>query len=356
MKSILSALFGLCLAAQAAPVLAQADLDALSRGTVGPRTQVAVLGSTHLSGLPRDYDLGRLQPLLDRLAAFNPDLIAIEAVSGEGCDHLVRYRELFDGAAESYCADPGAARKATGLDVHAAVVAVRRRFADWPTQPSPAQRRELASLLLAANDRASALVQWLQLPAAERRAGDGLDEALAKQLQQLEGGARNENYRIGAALAARLGLQRVYAVDDHSADRVTADAGAGYEAAVKAVWAASPYPYAEREKAYLDRGDLLGLYRHLNSASAQQGGIDADFGANLRERSPERYGRQYVAWWEARNLRMAANLREAFGNRPGARVLDIVGASHKPYLDAYLGRMHDVDVVDVQALLAPGTR
>ncbi|QWP79282.1 hypothetical protein J5226_04575 [Lysobacter sp. K5869] len=353
---MLSALLGLCFVAQAAPALAQVDLAALSRGTVGPRTQVAVLGSTHLSGLPKDYDLKALEPLLERLAAFKPDVIAIEAVSGEDCDHLTRYRELFDGADESYCADTEAARKATGLDVHAAVVAVRQRYAEWPAHPTPAQRRALASLLLAANDRPSALTQWLQLPPAERRAGDGLDAALAAQLDRLATDARNENYRIGAVLAARLGLQRVYAVDDHHADRITADAGKGYEAAVKAVWAGFVYPFAEREKALIDQGDLLGLYRRLNAPESQQAAIAGDFGANLREPSPERYGRQYVAWWEARNLRMAANLREAFGNRPGARVLDIVGASHKPYLEAYLRPMHDVEVVDVQALLAPGTR
>ncbi|MEI2432366.1 DUF5694 domain-containing protein [Lysobacter yananisis] len=356
MRAIVCAMFGLYLAAQAAPALAQVDLDALSRGSAGPRTQVAVLATTHLSGLPEDYDLKALEPVLERLAAFKPDVIAIEAVSGEGCDHLTRYRELFDGAAESYCADTEPARKATGLDVHAAVVKARKRYADWPARPTPAQRRSLASVLLAANDRASALAQWLQLPTAERRAGDGLDPALVAQLQRLETHGRNENYRIGAVLAARLGLQRVHSVDDHSADRITGDAGTGYEAAIKAVWAGYDNPYTAREKAFIDRGDLIGLYRLMNTPQAQQAAIAADFGAALREASPERYGRQYVAWWETRNLRMAANLREAFGNRPGARVLDIVGASHKAYLDAYLRQMHDVDVVDVGALLAPGTR
>ncbi|MBX9401017.1 hypothetical protein K4L06_06800 [Lysobacter sp. BMK333-48F3] len=356
MPSLRSLLFACCLASCAAPALAQADLDALSRATAGPRTQVAVLGSIHLSALPKDFDLQPLQPLLDRLAAFDPQVIAVEAVSGEGCDHLRRHRTLFDGADDTYCPDTEAARRATGLEVPAAIAEMRRRYAAWPARPTPAQRRGLAAVLLAAGERASALTQWLQLPAAERRAGDGLDAALAAQLEKLAGTARNENFTVGAALAARLGLQRVYAVDDHSADRLFADMGPGFQAAIGAVRQGSPYPYVEREQAFLDRADLIGLYRFLNGGEAQQGGIASDFGAALRDPSAERYGRQYVAWWEARNLRMAANLREAFGNRPGVRVLNIVGASHKPYLDAYLGRMHDVDVVDVGALLAPETR
>jgi hypothetical protein len=48
---------------------------------------------------------------------------------------------------------------------------------------------------------------------------------------------------------------------------------------------------------------------------------------------------------------MAANIRSAFGNKPGARVLVIVGATHKGYLDAYLGMMQGVRLVDAEQLL-----
>jgi len=36
---------------------------------------------------------------------------------------------------------------------------------------------------------------------------------------------------------------------------------------------------------------------------------------------------------------------------PGTRLLVIVGASHKGYLEAYLHQMHDVRVVDTAPLL-----
>jgi hypothetical protein len=48
---------------------------------------------------------------------------------------------------------------------------------------------------------------------------------------------------------------------------------------------------------------------------------------------------------------MVANVRAAFAQRPGARVLDIVGVSHKAYYDAYLDMMHDVKLVDAEAVL-----
>ena len=48
---------------------------------------------------------------------------------------------------------------------------------------------------------------------------------------------------------------------------------------------------------------------------------------------------------------MVGNIRAAFGNRAGARVLNIVGVSHKAYYDAYLDMMSDVKLVDAEQIL-----
>ena len=58
---------------------AQIDLAALDRDMAGPRAKVMVLGTVHLNALPPGFDLASLQGLLDRLAAFRPDIITVEA-------------------------------------------------------------------------------------------------------------------------------------------------------------------------------------------------------------------------------------------------------------------------------------
>jgi pheromone shutdown protein TraB len=93
------------------------------------------------------------------------------------------------------------------------------------------------------------------------------------------------------------------------------------------------------------------MYRALNAAGAGEQVFHSDFGAALEEPSPQRYGRIYAGAWETRNLRMAANIREVMAARPGMRMLVIVGASHKAYLDAYLNQMHDVSIINTGALL-----
>jgi hypothetical protein len=209
-------------------------------------------------------------------------------------------------------------------------------------------------VFLAAGDQASALVQWLRLPPAERRAGDGLDAVLVARLETLRE-RRNETTLVAAPLAARLGLERVYPMDDHTSDAPIADEEA-YGKAITTAWD-NPATATRRamEEAWKDRlgtGDgVLAMYRAYNAPGEARLAFDSDFGAALEEPSPQEFGRLYVGYWETRNLRMAANIRAMLAERPGIRALVIVGASHKGYLEAYLDQMHDVRLVDVETVL-----
>jgi hypothetical protein len=350
----LALLLVLVVSAQARAQVSWFDPRGLKTMTEGPPTQVMVLGTTHLAQLEKPLAGGALSLLLDRLAGFKPTIITVEAISGEGCDVLTRYKAIYPEVADQYCKPTADAEKATGLTVPAAVAEAAAELHAWPAAPTAAQRRHLAAVFLAAGDRPSAAVQWLRLPAAEHKTGDGVDAALLETLTALET-HRNENFALAAALAARLGLERLYSADDHSADGITAPLGADFDKAIREVWSA---PHSATRTA-LDamRGamrtpaDVLAFYRRLNTREGLEDAIRRDFAANLAHTSPEHFGRQYVAWWETRNLRMAANIRAAFGNEPGARVLVVVGSSHKPYLDAYLDMMHEVRLVDPASVL-----
>lgn len=333
---------------------APADLAWLRSNVAGPRTQVLVLGTAHLSQAPKDFKPESLAPVLDRLAAFKPQIITVEQISGEGCDLAARHPAVYDPKdMETYCADPVEARKATGLNVPAAIAQVQSTWKAWPEHPTPAQRRHLAALFMAANDNGSAMVQWLQLPAAERHVGDGLDSALVAAMSKREN-SRNETYVVAARLAAKLGLQRLYSVDDHTGDNVQVDNDKAYGDAIQGAWngaADKLKPVLDREQSLLTSGDMLTMYRYINDPAVLRIGQGSDFGAALGDANPPHYGRMYVAGWETRNLRMAANVLATFRETPGARVLSIVGSSHKPWLDSLLGQMPGVEIVDAEQVL-----
>jgi hypothetical protein len=344
--------------ALAVPAVAQAqvDLTALDQDMNGTPAQVLVLGSVHLSGMGENFKAESLDPVLDRLAAFKPDIITIESMSGEECDLAARHPSVYG---LDFCADTDEAKAATGLDVPAAIAEVNKTLEAWPAQPTPAptptptQRRHLASRFLAANDRASALVQWLQLPAAEQHLGDGLDDTLVAMLNKLAA-RNNESYQIGAQLAGRLGLQRVHAVDNHTGDNIRVTDEVAFGKALQAAWDAGRAELSAAEKrqdALTKDQDMLGLYRDINRPGNLEMLADVNAGTAMRSTSPERYPQVWVGGWEIRNLRMVANIRETFRERPGARVLSIVGVSHKPWFDSWLGQLQGVEIVDVEQVL-----
>ncbi|TWI66603.1 hypothetical protein IP91_02422 [Pseudoduganella lurida] len=316
--------------------------------------EVMVLGTAHLSQLPAGFQPAALRVLNERLQAWQPGIIVIEQRSGPQCAFLRQFPQRYEETVQTYCWDPAPARAATGLDVPAATAEIDRLLAAWPAMPTPSARRHLAAVFLAGGEPVSALVQWLRLGVEERRSGDGLDATLVGVLEKLRE-KRSEDALIAAPLAAALGLERVFGMDDHTADSPDADPKA-YGAALMKAWdnpASARRKGADRElKASLgDPQNVLALYRAFNAPSQARLVFDSDFGAALEEDSPQQFGRSYVAYWETRNLRMASNIRETVGNLPGRRTLVIVGASHKPYLDAYLDQMHDVRIVPTDTVL-----
>jgi len=332
----------------------RADPASLDASAAKPATRIAVLGTVHLTEAPKSFQAASLAPLLERLARYQPQIITVEQLSGEECERMLHQPDRYaPDEAHLYCGDTSDAKAATGLDVAAASVEMRHLLKSWPAQPTAMQRRHLAAVFMAANDETSALVQWLQLPAAERHAGDGLDGKLTKALDA-HSRENSESSLIAAPLAARLGLQRVYPVDDHSGDNVDLDDGAAFGQAIQHAWdgaAATMQPIRQQQQALWQANDMLGLYRYINRVDVRRSSMQADFGSALRDASPQHYGRIYVAGWETRNLRMAANVHEAFRESPGARVLSIVGAQHKAWFDSLLGQMQGVQIVDVESLL-----
>ncbi|HEX6833640.1 MAG TPA: DUF5694 domain-containing protein [Rudaea sp.] len=325
------------------------DLTTLDKDMAGPRAQVAVLGTMHLSEM-KDFKAASLDALLDKLAAFKPQIITIEAISGEQCDLVARYASIYG---QDYCEDRRIEKAALGLDVPMAIAQVSETLKNWPAAPTSAQRRHLAALFLAAGERASAYVQWLQLPESERRAGDGLDTPLVTLMRKIDT-QDVEDDRIAARLAARLGLARVYPIDDHTGDNLDISDARAFGEAVQAAWDTEKNALnasLEQQKKLAQEPDLLPLYRYLNRPDNLAMLARLNVVTAMRSKSAQGYPQMWVAGWETRNLRMIANVRATFRERPGARVLSIVGVSHKPWFDGWLGQLQGVEIVDVEKVL-----
>ncbi|MDJ0364366.1 DUF5694 domain-containing protein [Hymenobacter sp. H14-R3] len=318
-----------------------------------------VFGLGHLDTAPATFQLAWLEPVLCRLRAYQPDIILTEAMSGEQVMGLDAYA-AYHGTASQYAGPTlemaKTAQAALHLTAAQALVQANELFKKGAL--TPAERRHLAGLFVAAAEPLSATVQWLRLPVAERVGADGVSPALAKQLH-LWASLRNEMSSMAARLAADLGLERVYGAGDHLSDVTQPDF-----AALKAAVAAEPsqvdlfnhntptfHAVPEEAMKMATAAEVMPVLKWKNSPRFAELDADAQWFSMLRSEKMGRVGRQQVAAWEAQNLRMAVAMREATAPVPGGRALLIVGAAHKPFLEAYLRTFTDVELVSVPDLL-----
>ena len=341
-------------AAFAMPPTPPADLvdivdDAAARR--GDRTPVLVLGTEHL---PRDTDPRRFEPLVEKLVVWAPQAVAVESIAGPQCDYLRAYDFLSPGTAETYCPDPSDARAALRLDGPQALQEALAILDRPDDERDFAARRRLALLFLAIGEPESAQVQWLRLPVEERVTDGALDEALVARLND-PALTKGENAIIAVPVAVRLGLDRVHRVDDQASGAPIADLDL-YRDEITAIWdnpatkARLAADEAAREAFYSGGLPVLDWYRRLSSDEALAPAMEGDFGAAAGASTPGNSGRQYFAYWETRNLRMVANIRRVVGD--GTRTLAIVGVSHVPYYKRYLGMTSDIEIADLDTVLA----
>jgi len=277
-----------------------------------PPTKVMVLATSHLSNHQDDLTLEHIEPLMERLTIYAPDIITIEGSSGKACNRARTYPLEHEGYT---CFDGSPFREESGLSIPEGSFQAQNALLDWPEKPTAAQRRTLAAAFIAGDELYSALVQWYHLKRADRVAGDGLGPKSVDMLN-LRSQDMNESNSIAARLAARQGLERVFYADDYGS-----------------------YIFAEGER------DAYGA-RLQEIWSSENDNCSAHFNAQ-----PEQFGRRYTLGWQARNLHMVSLIMVAATNKPGGRVLSIVGASHKPYFEVYLDQMHDIEIVNTDTIL-----
>jgi hypothetical protein len=333
------------------------------------RTRILVLATFHLRQIQKEFRPAMLDRLVAEVAAFRPEAVCIESLPGTRVREYELRKEagpLYGGVLDSFGKRhlnlAKAALPAVKVTPEAAalreveLVTILTRLK--PEERTAQARANLALWMAAAYDPVSAALQWSYLTAEEKKTQTAVPGDLAALLDA-ECAEVNEGPALALPLARRLGLQTVEPVDDFEDLEAYAriDAALEKESAESALLAAaSKAPiYAESDallKQSLEKGDLWPVYVFLNSPRYARADVDSQWGVFLRAHLPSGADRTRLGLWENRNLKIAARIRAAAALHPGGRILVIYGAAHKPFLDDYLSRMADVDVVQLDALKA----
>jgi hypothetical protein len=317
------------------------------------KTQILVLGSTHLHDLGSKFSPRLLDNLIKSLKRFEPDLICVENLSGEVIERMQRGGDK-DTAKQFAAGHIRFARKAQRLVGQSRVEAEQRSRKLLAQKLTHQKRLELILLFLAAYDANSAALQWSYLPEKVRETTDKIPKNIRSFLDK-DLTEPNEVISIGVRLARELGLQMLAPVDDHPGNDISPHTSKEYWSVIKE---SSNY-FSKEAKAFmktfdvlfqkgLEQGDLLPLYHYLNTPKVSRELVDLECLTYTRMNHPSRLDRARLAEWETRNLVMTAYIRRASALYGGKRVLVIVGCSHKPLFDRYLKQLVDVEIVQLR--------
>lgn len=330
-------------------------------------TRILIFGTIHSAQMiEAKVDLKILEPILSALARVRPDRVAVERLPGETIAAWERDSPNSDPMLRAFGADSVSvgklARSIIELDRAEALAEAESLLTRFETQESgeikPQHRIRAACLLAAAYEPLSAALQWSLLSDADRASAGDMPTDLGLALTRLLS-SRDESVVIGLALARRLGHQRVWGIDDQSDGPFQLERG---EQLMKELKESPEYAKFEnlaflrelpaRIGESVKNETLLDLYRWINSPAYAAQDLDAQWHLWYRTNLPSGLDRARAAHWESRNLAIAANIRRVTAFAPGKTCMVIIGAGHKPFLDAYLSQMMDVEVLDVRAALS----
>jgi hypothetical protein len=311
-----------------------------------------VLGTPHLADLQPAALPAQEQRVVEALAQFRPTQVCIESIPGERIDEYVRNPGRYGELLAMFAMD--AVRLAPEQQSRRALDAwtARQRAADLAAKnaPTAAEQALLVSLQLAAFDPWSALLNWSRLDDAGKKAARStLGSQASERLEQLAQ-SRNEMVRIAIPLARRFGHRQLCSVDPFAdeldvaalADELQpmlADAAIGENIQRFETWTREGWPGGSDDA-------LLQTLRRFNGAEFANRDRAAQWDIFLKGAGNHPAGERRLMLWHARNAAIQHELLRAMAGINGDRTVLLIGAAHRPFLEASLGALPWVTVVD----------
>lgn len=325
------------------------------------KAQVLLLGVPSLNILQKDFAPELLDSLILSLSHFKPEIICINEPKPEEISRLLSNSlasKYFSAEKLKELQNLGSLQKSLKINFEQAKNISDSllnifNMNDWSF--NDAERINLIQHLLATFDIFNAALHWAELSESQRNKSD-----LSSEIKQLLDGtlnSNNEKSSIGLRLASKLKVHRVYPINDLS-DRPYLDEISEKlydEMLLSEVYLNSRRDILDTEtdrvlKSSLKEKNLLRFFLHINSDQYKFKSTVKEWGIYYKMFLDSGLDRTRAALWEMKNLRIAANIREATALYPGIKVLVLMDVSSKPFLEEYLKSLNDVTVVSLSSI------
>lgn len=302
--------------------------------------EISVVGTAHLAHLSPAPNQQQLDHVVEELAAWRPTLVCIEAIPGARVQDFIGDPARHGQLLATFGAT--AARLGPELQLRQQLGAAAARDAaqdlaraKHPLAPEDALR--LVALHLAGYEPWSAALVWSGIDEGGRenaaavlgrRAVESLDALLASP---------GEVPQIAIPLARRLGHRQLCHADTFQDELAVLPLGPALGPMMEGSSIAEGIEAfntksRDRWKDQAPEG-LVGLLAWMQSAEFARMDRETQWDIFAADPGEHDAGERRLALWHARNAEITAHLYRALAQPEGGRVLMLVGAAHRPFLE-----------------------
>ena len=318
------------------------------------KTKILVLGTHHLSQII-DFEPIMLDKVISKLDTFNFDVIGIEKMSGELLNDIrSRQDSSFDGITKGRF---GASYLAVADTIQAikniTFLEAKKNIQILLNKESLTinDRKKLLFNYLGTTDLPSAALQYQYIN--NKSIFTTEFEKYIVHIIEKNIATHSEYYSLAVSLAKRENINQLQPIDNIQDESLLykyyPDFIEDYKKHSDKLNKINQLPVYQKFNQLIKEGiqanDLSKLYEFLNSDDYKTQDYNGQWSIWLKTNFPSGSDRARYSLWEMRNLQITANIMKVVARNPGKKILIIIGASHRGFLEEYLKQMEDVEVM-----------
>ncbi len=315
-----------------------------------------VLATPHLSSYSKEFSSRALDPVIQKLKNWGPDLICIESAAPGSMNFMIQnpvlYRSVLNEFGKENQSLANYFQEKKNCDWQTAMKRYDSLGRQLQVDPNNSVNKVAFTQYSFASYRFyTALLQYKTLNAQEL-VNLGLDEDKKNVLENTLASS-NENVQLGFRLAQEMEKNEILQIDDHLDKDLFMRIA---PALINELNSNKEYQKIHEDPFYketqqklltgLEEKNLLPYYRMINTSVHQKKDKEVQWELFFRTNLDSRLDRVRVGLWETRNLNICSHIRRASSLYPGRKVLVIIGSSHKIFLDEQLQRLMGVKLVN----------
>ncbi|WP_109831511.1 DUF5694 domain-containing protein [Reichenbachiella versicolor] len=318
------------------------------------KNQILVLGTSHLEQL-KGFEISMLDKVIDKLDSFNFEVICIEKMSGELLYGIQsRQDSSFDqitkgrfGSKFLKVADTVQSSKSISY------LKAEKNIKELSCKSNlnVNQRKELLFNYLAITDLPSAVLQYAYIKDKVVFTSN-FDKYIANLLEKSTI-SNNEYYSLAVSLAKRENINQIEPIDNFQDEALLLkyypDFIKDYQDNFNQINDINQLPVYQKlnqlTQECLRTNDLSDLYTFLNSDEYKKEDYNGQWKIWLKTNFPSHSDKARYSFWEMRNLQITANIMRVVARNPGKKLIVIIGASHKSFVEKYLEQIEHVEVL-----------